>query len=452
MMVVLSTVLIGVMYSFNEYSERRLYQVVTGETRDLIRSIQFAVEEMTKKENDGLTLGRFLEEIGSESIREVSIIDGSLRISESTDPDKIGDALPMETTQLLFDSEGGRLIAEKGQIINIMIPVVARGEHQGYIHIVIDAQDIRTIISENVRKRIVAAAVVLVLGILSAIALSRRYTKPIKEVVNAARAVSAGDLDITLPAGGRDEIGDLKESFNTMLVRLNEFRRLEGRLRETEHLSTIGDLSRSVAHEIRNPLNFISLSVDHLMDKAEEGPSRDLLQRIKQEIKRLDGLVANFLACGRPLKIAPRGVNIIEVMEETLSLIHARAEKAGVRIDKGYALEESVILTVDPELIKTCLFNVFRNSFQAMPDGGTLSLSIRRDDRTVTVSIGDTGIGFRKEQAEKVFEPFFTTKEGGLGLGLAMTKRVMEEHGGTIAFTSEAGKGTQVDLVFPDRT
>lgn len=447
-MVVLCSLLIGVMYSFNEYYERQLYMSITAKTRDLIRSIQLAVEEMTRKDHNDMKLFHFLKEIRSEGISEINIINSALTIAESTNPDKVGQELSAETTELLFESEEGRLVTEKGDFFNIIIPVVAKGEHQGYIHIVIDSRDVKSFMDENDKKRMSASVIILFAGIIIAIWLSRHYTRPIKEVVNAARSVAAGDLDLNLPVNEKDEIGELKESFNQMIQRLIELRQLRDRLRETEHLSTVGELSSSVAHEIRNPLNFVSLSVDHLIDKPLDGSSKELLQRIKQEIKRLDSLVGNFLAYGKPLKIVPKPVNIIDLIEETLSLVYARAEKVGVEIIKQYEIDDKTI-AVDPELIKTCLFNVFQNSFQAMPDGGKLTIDIRGDGNATILSMSDTGSGLDEKNIEKVFEPFFTTRERGLGLGLAMTKRVIEEHGGRVSFTSREGQGSTIELILP---
>ncbi len=447
-MVVLSSLLIGVMYSFNEYYERQLYMSITGKTRDLIRSIQLAVEEMTKKDHDDMKLFHFLKEIRSEGISEINIIDSALKIAESTSPDMVGQELSSETAELLFESEEGRLVTEKGDFFNIIIPVVAKGEHQGYIHIVIDSRDVKSFMDENDRKRMSASAIILFAGIIIAIWLSRHYTRPIKEVVSAARSVAAGDLDLNLTVDEKDEIGELKESFNQMIQRLIELRQLRDRLRETEHLSTIGELSSSVAHEIRNPLNFISLSVDHLIDKPVDESSKELLQRIKQEIKRLDSLVGNFLAYGKPLKIVPKPVNIIDLIEETLSLVYARAEKVGVEIVKKYDIDD-VTIEADPELIKTCLFNVFQNSFQAMPDGGDLTIGVKGDGDSTILSMSDTGSGLDEKIIGKVFEPFFTTRDRGLGLGLAMTKRVIEEHGGKVSFKSSEGKGSTVELILP---
>jgi signal transduction histidine kinase len=447
-MVVLSSLLIGVMYLFNEYYERQLYMSITGKTRDLIRSIQLAVEEMTKKDHDDMKLFHFLKEIRSEGISEIHIIDSALKIAESTNPDKVGHELSRETTELLFKSEEGKLVTEKGDFFNIIIPVVTKGEHQGYIHIVIDSRDVKSFMDENDKKRMSASALILFAGIIIAIWLSRHYTRPIKEVVSAARSVAAGDLDLNLTVNEKDEIGELKESFNQMIKRLIELRQLRDRLRETEHLSTVGELSSSVAHEIRNPLNFISLSVDHLIDKPVDESSKELLQRIKQEIKRLDSLVGNFLAYGKPLKIVPKPVKIINLIEETLSLVYARAEKVGVEIVKKYDIDD-VTIEADPELIKTCLFNVFQNSFQAMPDGGELTIAVISENNSTILSMSDTGSGLDEKIIGKVFEPFFTTRERGLGLGLAMTKRVIEEHGGMVSFRSSAGNGSTVEFILP---
>ncbi|UCG77437.1 MAG: HAMP domain-containing protein [Nitrospirota bacterium] len=449
MMVVLSSLLIIIMYIFNQYYEEQLFDTLKEKSRDLVRSFQLSVEEMTKKDHDDMKLLSFLEEVRSEGISEINIIDSALKISESTDPFKIGDELSDNVTELIFQSEEGRLITENGDLFNVIVPVVVKGEHQGYIHMIIDSRDIQSFLDQNVKRRLGAAALLLFTGIVIAIWLSTRYTRPIKQVVHAARSVAAGDLDVNLRVNEKDEIGELKESFNQMIDRLIELRHLRDRLRETEHLSTVGELASSVAHEVRNPLNFISLSVDHLMDKSAESASTDLLMKIKKEIKRLDSLVENFLAYGRPLKIVPKTANLIQVVEETLSLVYARAEKVGIKIDRIYDPLGSIEIRMDAELIKTCILNIVQNSFQAMPDGGTLAIELSEDGEKITVKISDTGKGIGPEKAGKVFEPFFTTREGGLGLGLAITKRVVGEHGGRIYFSSEKDGGSVVSFVIP---
>lgn len=238
-----------------------------------------------------------------------------------------------------------------------------------------------------------------------------------------------------------------------MVQRLREQRRLEERLREAEHLSAVGQLSRGIAHEIRNPLNFISLSIDHIRTKyrpadgaGAEGFEK-LVESMKEEIHRLDRLVRDFLDYGRPLKLDRQPCGTRELLADVVEIVRAKAESDRIRIVEAYdALPE---LRLDAELMKSCLFNVVMNAFQAMPEGGTLTLRSEERDGRFVLRIGDTGTGMSAEQLARIFEPFFTTKSQGLGLGLAMTRRVIEEHGGKIEIASVEGQGSEVTISLP---
>jgi len=238
-----------------------------------------------------------------------------------------------------------------------------------------------------------------------------------------------------------------------MVQRLRENKRLEERLREAEHLSAVGQLSRSIAHEIRNPLNFISLSIDHIREKyrperpehAEEFNS--LVSSIKHEIHRLNRLVTDFLDYGKPLKLNMQLTHIESVLNEVVEIIRAKANSDKVEIIRKYDFSPEI--KVDPELVKTCVLNVVMNAFQAMPAGGTLTIRTERNNGQFVLSVSDTGTGVSKENLTRVFEPFFTTKSNGLGLGLATTKRIIEEHGGKIDFHSAGDTGSEVIISLP---
>ncbi|MBU4320009.1 MAG: two-component sensor histidine kinase, partial [Nitrospinae bacterium] len=257
----------------------------------------------------------------------------------------------------------------------------------------------------------------------------------------------------TLVTDSKDEIGELTQSFNFMVQKLREQRQMEEKLREAEHLSGIGQLSRSIAHEIRNPLNFISLSVDHIKEKFSPDGNIDaekfhsLISNIKQEIQRLNKLVEEFLDYGKPLKLNLQKADIGKLLEGIIEIIWAKAEAEKINIIKDCDFLPS--LNIDPDLIKTCVFNVVLNAFQAMPDGGALTIKTEPVEGMISIIISDTGKGIPEDELPKVYEPFYTTKRNGLGLGLAMTKRVVEEHGGKVSIHSIAGDGSTVVITLP---
>jgi nitrogen fixation/metabolism regulation signal transduction histidine kinase len=453
MMLFLSSVLLSILLFLYWQSEKVLLSELSNQTAELSKAIQVGVEEVTASgTTDETRLAQYLKSLNSKGINEISIISNTDEIIASTNPTKIGAALSPRKKELVIKAELGEPVSKEGKVYNVIVPVIAGDSHYGYIHLKINADDVSQLLKRNMMKRILAALLVFGLGCALAIFLSLRYTEPIHGVVDAARRVAAGDFDQNLSVDRKDEIGELTESFNFMVQRLRENKRLEERLREAEHLSAVGQLSRSIAHEIRNPLNFISLSIDHIREEyrperpggAEEFDS--LLSSIKIEIHRLNKLVTDFLDYGKPLKLNMQRILIEGLLNEVVEIIRAKANSDKVEIVRDYGFTPEI--KVDPELIKTCVLNVVMNAFQAMPEGGRLAIRTESDNGRFVLSVRDTGVGVSKENLSRVFEPFFTTKSNGLGLGLATTKRIIEEHGGKIDFHSE-GNGSDVIISLP---
>ena len=455
MMLFLSFILVSVLLFLYSQSEKVLLAELEKQTADLSKAIQVGVEEVTSSGyTDEMRLQHYLQKLNAKGVKEISIISNTDEIIASTNPMNVGEEVSPKKKERIIKAELGEPVSKEGKVYNVILPVVAGNEHYGYIHLKINAEDFSENLKSNAIKRIVATSLVFGLGILIAVFLSWMYTRPIHNVVNAARRVAAGDLTLlNVTADRKDEIGELTQSFNFMVQKLREERALEEKLREAEHLSGIAQLARGIAHEIRNPLNFISLSIDHLREKyaplksGEKEKFESLITSIKHEIQRLNKLVGDFLDYGKPLKLSLQEVDMGSLINEIIALIWAKAEKDGIKIH--YQCGEFPKLYLDPELIKTCIFNIILNAFQAMPAGGDLTVSTNASDSRASVVIEDTGTGVSKENMPKLFEPFFSTKTTGLGLGLAMTKRVIEEHGGKVDFQSIEGKGSNVTIFLP---
>jgi signal transduction histidine kinase len=453
MMIFLSLVLVSVLLFFYSQSERALLAELEKQTAELSKAIQVGVEEVTSTgSTDQMRLYNYLKELNAKGVKEISIISNSDEIIASTNPGKIGEQLSPKKKERIIKAELGEPVSEEGKVYNVILPVVAGDEQYGYIHLKINGEDFSDLLRTNAIKRIGATSLVLCLGIVIAVLLSWMYTRPIRNIVNAAGRVAAGDLTPDLLTDRKDEVGELTQSFNFMVQKLREKRALEEKLREVEHLSGIGQFARGIAHEIRNPLNFISLSIDHLREKyvpledARKDKFESLMMSIKQEIERLNKLIGNFLDYGKPIKLSLREVELHSLVDEVLALVLAKAEKDNVEIITRYEVLPN--LPLDPELIKTCIFNVVLNAFQAMPDGGRLTVKTQASSSKVSMFFEDTGTGISRENLSKVFDPFFSTKESGLGLGLALTRRVVEEHSGKVDFQSVEGKGSTIIISF----
>ena len=457
-MLFLSFILISILMFLYSESEKKLFNELERQTSELTRAIQIGVEEVTtgKGKSDEARLAQYLKKLNTKGVKEISIISNADEIVASTNPQRIGEPMTHKKKELIIKAELGEPVSEEGRTFNVILPVVAGDTQYGYIHLKINKDDYSDVLKSNAINRVLATLFVFGVGIVFTLILSRQYTRPIERVVDAAMRVAAGDLTQHIKVKNRDEIGKLSESFNFMVSKLREARTLEEKLREAEHLSGLGQLSRHMAHEIRNPLNFISLSIDHIGakyrpgDREKEEKFSSLISGIKQEILRLDKLVNDFLEYSRPLTLHRRMVNVKELLDDIIDLIWAKAEVEKIKIVKDY--NEPVELYLDPDLFKTCVLNVVTNAFQAMAskdEGGVLAIKTAIDGNAFILSISDEGEGVSEENLSKMFEPFFSTKENGLGLGLPMTKRVIEEHGGTVDFMSVPGKGSEMKFTLP---
>lgn len=455
MMLFLSFVLTSILMVLYSQSEKAMLKDFEAQIIELSKAIQVGVEEITSQgSTDEMRLYQYLQSLNAKGVKEISIISNADEIIASTNLTNVGKPVGPKKKELIIKAELGESVSqEEGKAYNVILPVIAGEEHHGYIHLKINTEDFSKALRMNMINRVIGTLMVFALGIVIATFLSWRYTKPIYNVVTAAKRIAAGDLNQNLITERKDEIGELTQSFNFMVQKLREKRQIEERLREAEHLSGIGQLSRSIAHEIRNPLNFISLSVDYIKEKYYPDGNKDaekfgsLISSIKQEIQRLNKLVEDFLDYGRPLKLNFQKVDIGKLLEDIIEIIWAKAEAEKINIIKDY--NSLPMLNTDPDLMKTSIFNVISNAFQAMPDGGTLTIKTEQTDGTLSILISDTGVGIPENELSRIFDPFFTTKRNGLGLGLAMTKRVVEEHGGEVDMHSVAGKGSEVKITLP---
>ena len=302
--------------------------------------------------------------------------------------------------------------------------------------------------------RIAATAGLLVLALAIVVVIGWRFTRPIKELAGAARRVAAGDLDFQVKADRPDEVGQLATTFNEMITQLKSKHELEEKLNQAERSAVIGRLTQAVAHEIRNPLNVINLSIDHAStryapeDEARRKQFTRLLSSIKDEIARLNRMVSDVLNFGRPARMTVESVDLNSLVGETMSLVRAQADDQGVEVsyDKG---SEFARVQGDPEHLKSCISNLAINALQAMPGGGHLSARVEKNNGFIEVIISDTGVGIPEEALPKVFDAYYSTKQTGFGLGLAVTKKIIDEHHGSIDVKSKINGGTTFTLRLP---
>ncbi|MBI2027831.1 MAG: PAS domain-containing protein [Deltaproteobacteria bacterium] len=226
---------------------------------------------------------------------------------------------------------------------------------------------------------------------------------------------------------------------------------LEEKIRMSDKLAAVGKLAAGIAHEIRNPLASVSGSLQLLKKSAHvDEDDKKLMNIMLKETERLNTLITELLAFVRPAEIRPTRIKIKEFIEEMFSAFrqHPLYQK---KIQLHHEGKEDVFFYIDGEKFKQILWNILINSAQAIEDEGDIFIEWEDKDSVQLLTIRDTGGGINTEIKEKIFDPFFTTKEGGTGLGLATTYKIIEAHGGDIAVESESGKGTSFILSLPKR-
>lgn len=244
---------------------------------------------------------------------------------------------------------------------------------------------------------------------------------------------------------------DAKELTHVVAMRRDITQRthMEQRLQQSERLASIGELSTYIAHEIRNPLFAISGFANSLLRSVtQDEKSREKLKIILEESKRLDGILKSILNFSRPIEASAGITDVNEVVRSTLDVMCLGCELKGIFVLKDLT-EPMAKAKADPELVKQSLINLVKNSMEAMPEGGTLTVRTGLTRDYVTLEVEDTGAGIQPEIRDKVFSPFFSTKGKGAGLGLAMIRKIIDDIGGDLELVSKVGEGTRVTLFLP---
>jgi signal transduction histidine kinase len=240
------------------------------------------------------------------------------------------------------------------------------------------------------------------------------------------------------------------------IIALSAIRRfvlLERRARESERLAELGTLTGGLAHEIKNPLSTVQLNLQLLAeDLSPENPAHpriiNRLKTVQKETTRLREILDDFLRYAGKIELDRQPTDINDLLEDLVDffLPQAQQHKAKVRLKR---FDQPLIAPIDARLIKQAVLNLMLNALQAMPEGGDLILSASKEDGQAIIDIIDTGRGIPKEAVDKIFQAYYTSKKGGTGLGLAMTQRIVKEHGGSLNVKSEPGKGSDFTLRLP---
>ncbi|MFY9223409.1 MAG: ATP-binding protein [Blastocatellia bacterium] len=456
----------GVLFLLNQWAERAIVKKVEKQRAEFALAINVAQRSITSDEYVRTFLKQEkMKDATSFYVKRILVVreDGVIVDSSNEDDrDKHFDTLDYGTFEQATDFAvlTNQNLPYKVYTFPIETQVPTSYElmdepsiQKTYI-IIIFSDDLSGQLRATSTIRLLGTGSVLTLSVAISLFLIFGFIKPLADLVMAARRVAEGDFDINLTVMRQDELGQLMKVFNEMVKGLRERRELEARLHRAEQSAIVGRLASGIAHEVKNPLNYISLTIDYLRSKFapldEDARERytEKMDGIKDEIKRLDKLIRNFLSYGRPLNLNPKPIDLRELIGGILALTTEQAEQQNIKM----LLDEKTkipIIEADVERLKSCFSNLILNAQQAMSNGGRLEVKFNPTNSGLEVMIIDTGSGIETQNLEKIFEPYFSTKETGTGLGLALVKRIIEGHGGNLTVSSIVNEGTSFRVWLP---
>ncbi len=446
-------------------SEELILEKVTDNIEDITKAIQISVEELTYRGDSTQRLKTYVDTLNKKGIREISILSDASEVIASSDPQKIGTVQQPPKKAAPPDKQGrkkdlmitARLGEETGKkegqrLYSVIMPVSIKGKKMGYIHVSMVLDDYKYLQRRNHLKRILSTIFAFSIGIIICLIFAEKYTEPIKKIANATKKIADGQLVKIRDTSRRDEIGVMVKSFNEMVDKLSERKELEEKLKKNEQLSMIGQLASGIAHEVRNPLNFLSLSIGHIKERLKEenvAGTEDitaLLDNLRREIHRVNELINNFLFVGKPIVLNRTWVDPDALVSDALAIVK---DKVPEGIEIRTVCRDGGRIHCDAEYMRICVINLLLNSIQAIEGTGTVVVECGNDNGLSYISVADDGKGITQDEAEKVFEPYYSTKKYGIGLGLTITKKLVEEHGGSISMESPAGQKTVTTIKVP---
>jgi signal transduction histidine kinase len=346
------------------------------------------------------------------------------------------------------------------RVLEIEIPVFARGsaDKWGSVKIGLSLEDMRAEIRKTRFALVCIGVGGFFIGMIGATLLSRRITRPIKRLVDGTIRISSGDFSHKLEIDSADELGDLAGRFNEMSAKLlaarDQMEDAHKKLIQAEKLASIGKLSATIAHEIRNPLTSVKLNIQKVLEDDRLDPTEQEHLAISQEgIGQIEKFIKELLNFTRVSGLQLARFPVAQILEESIKMVAYSYAQKGITIDQKIENGLPEVL-VDGDKMRQVFLNVLRNACEAVKDGGRVSLAASLaangdGPAKIRVRISDNGCGIPEKDWEAIFEPFFTTKPAGFGLGLANARKIVEQHKGTIRVVKKRGPGTAFEILIP---
>ena len=480
--------LVGVVIGLSAWWTLSLHtQHMLQATEDKVRALADAIDggiQVAMREGHTTEVQRILEGMARDpDIERIVIVDDSGRIRQASRRDLIGRVMDRDRLSPILAQPDSTVTGryEDGALIQSVVKKIRNRTECRACHgtataflgtLQLDMSFGRTQ-EQIVDMKRAALWTVLLTGLVLAggggVLMIRLVDRRIKRLADAMARVETGDLSAHAVPGGRDELGCLAESFNTMVDRLRVAREEievyhRQRLARAERLASLGEVAASLAHEVKNPLAGIAGAVRVIADELPAtDPRKEIMEEILDQVHRLDKTVKDLLVFARPATPTLASCDVHQVLDRVLILLAEDPAAKAVRIVRAYE-PGMPQLEADGRQLGQVFLNLLLNAVQAVPDGGQVTLRTglyagngadaepwRPRGHAVEVRVSDNGPGIPASVVSNIFTPFFTTKSRGAGLGLSISRRIVEDHGGWIGVESAPGEGATFRVVLPVR-
>lgn len=417
----------------------------------------------TLDENAGLT--SLIDAVVGYSpvIYEVTVVDhrGAALISSDSSLPGRPAAKREELAQLTQAGFLDQLVVLYGstRVYEVRLPFNLEQEFFGDIRVALSTGLLKNQVTPSLRTAAYLALGAVLVSTVLAAAVSHMSLAPLAKISSQLDQIARGNFDLE-PLQRRDELGQVSTKISQIGRQLREgtYRTQEERslahiqtqIQLLERMAALGRLTAGAAHEVKNPLNSMRLWIENLKEGLtnHHGPTEQALKVLDSEIDRLDGVVKRLLDFYRPADLRLEETNLVNLLREALDIVRPQLASARVELSTDFA-HDVPTARVDRQMVKQAVLNLLLNALEAMERGGTLRVTLERQADMAVITVADTGRGIAPEHQGKIFQLFFTTRPDGNGIGLASVFKTVQYHGGSVDFTSEAGRGTTFRIELP---
>jgi signal transduction histidine kinase len=402
-------------------------------------------------DNSGLNI-LALNLLGEEDVTRVTIMDdiGNMLVDQQRD---LPGPLSVVEAPVVFKKNRDENLLFRSDIETPFGKVKRPGEdYIGKVRITFSTHGIDRLTKEITWKFICLSALFAIFGVLNFYLISRPIVREVSQLAVTARQVGRGDLELRARPGHLPETRDLALAFNTMLDSLESsrkaFERVNQAMIKQKALAEMGRFSLMIAHEVKNPLSIIKSSLDLLIKDLSLSSDNTMVVYMKDEIKRLNRLIEDFLLFARPVKATIRSVDLNGMLRDIVERFKIQQQGSALDITSRIPLEPCHG-DVDRDLFTRALSNIIKNACEASNENGRVSIDASVQDDIWTVEVNDQGEGIDPKHISKIFEPFFTTRSKGTGLGLAFASQVVKFHGGIVMAENREQGGARFRVELP---